>query len=111
MNPHNLYTLLAERILVHEQTLTLPTYNCLYEVSFILSVIYLFMMNCIIGIKLLNYKNIQGYEVIEIYISIVNNDFNMDLNHIVSIKLAFIYCIVLICNISKVLLGIIFGCN
>ena len=33
MNPHNLYTLLAERLLVHEESLTLPTYNCLYEVS------------------------------------------------------------------------------
>lgn len=32
MNPHNLYTLLAERLLVHEETLTLPTYNCLYEI-------------------------------------------------------------------------------
>ncbi|XP_076065007.1 neurobeachin-like [Oratosquilla oratoria] len=32
MNPHNLYTLLAERLLIHEETLTLPTYNCLYEI-------------------------------------------------------------------------------
>ncbi|XP_071535311.1 neurobeachin isoform X2 [Panulirus ornatus] len=32
MNPHNLYTLLAERLLVHEETLTLSTYNCLYEI-------------------------------------------------------------------------------
>lgn len=33
MSPHNLYTLLAERILLNEETLTLPTYNVLYEVS------------------------------------------------------------------------------
>lgn len=32
MSPHNLYTLLAERILLNEETLTLPTYNVLYEV-------------------------------------------------------------------------------
>lgn len=33
MSPHNLYTLLAERLLLNEETLTLPTYNVLYEVS------------------------------------------------------------------------------
>ncbi|KAL1129748.1 hypothetical protein AAG570_012692, partial [Ranatra chinensis] len=32
MSPHNLYTLLAERILLNEETLTLPTYNVLYEI-------------------------------------------------------------------------------
>lgn len=32
MSPHNLYTLLAERLLLNEETLTLPTYNVLYEV-------------------------------------------------------------------------------
>ncbi|KAF2368096.1 protein of unknown function DUF4704 [Trinorchestia longiramus] len=31
MNPHNLYTLLAERLLAHDEALDLPTYNCLYE--------------------------------------------------------------------------------
>lgn len=35
MSPHNLYTLLAERLLLNEETLTLPTYNVLYEVKFI----------------------------------------------------------------------------
>lgn len=38
MSPHNLYTLLAERLLLHEDSLTLPTYNVLYEVSVILAV-------------------------------------------------------------------------
>jgi hypothetical protein len=33
MSPHNLYTLLAERLLLNEETLTLPTYNVLYEAS------------------------------------------------------------------------------
>lgn len=33
MSPHNLYTLLAERLLMHEDCLNLPTYNALYEVS------------------------------------------------------------------------------
>jgi hypothetical protein len=33
MSPHNLYTLLAERLLMHEDSLTLPTYNVLYDVS------------------------------------------------------------------------------
>lgn len=32
MSPHNLYTLLAERLLMNEDTLTLPTYNVLYEI-------------------------------------------------------------------------------
>lgn len=32
MSPNNLYTLLAERLLLNEETLTLPTYNVLYEV-------------------------------------------------------------------------------
>lgn len=32
MSPHNLYTLLAERLLMNEETLTLPTYNVLYEI-------------------------------------------------------------------------------
>ncbi|XP_015604572.1 neurobeachin isoform X4 [Cephus cinctus] len=32
MSPHNLYTLLAERILLNEETLSLPTYNVLYEI-------------------------------------------------------------------------------
>jgi hypothetical protein len=33
MSPYNLYTLLAERLLLNEETLTLPTYNVLYEVN------------------------------------------------------------------------------
>lgn len=33
MSPHNLYTLLAERLLLNEETLSLPTYNVLYEVA------------------------------------------------------------------------------
>lgn len=32
MSPHNLYTLLAERLLIHEESLSLPTYNVLYEI-------------------------------------------------------------------------------
>lgn len=32
MSPHNLYTLLAERLLLYEESLTLPTYNVLYEI-------------------------------------------------------------------------------
>lgn len=32
MNPHNLYTLLAERLLLNTETLTLATYNVLYEI-------------------------------------------------------------------------------
>lgn len=32
MSPHNLYTLLAERLLLNEETMTLPTYNVLYEI-------------------------------------------------------------------------------
>ncbi|KAF4532523.1 hypothetical protein B566_EDAN010815 [Ephemera danica] len=32
MSPHNLYTLLAERLLLNEEALTLPTYNVLYEI-------------------------------------------------------------------------------
>ncbi|XP_053976411.1 neurobeachin isoform X10 [Hylaeus volcanicus] len=32
MSPHNLYTLLAERLLLNEETLSLPTYNVLYEI-------------------------------------------------------------------------------
>ena len=31
MSPHNLYTLLAERLLLYEESLSLPTYNVLYE--------------------------------------------------------------------------------
>lgn len=33
MSPFNLYTLLSERLMLHEETITLPTYNVLYEVS------------------------------------------------------------------------------
>merc|ERR1712106_685950 len=32
MNPHNLYSLLVEKLLVHESCLTLPVYNVLYEI-------------------------------------------------------------------------------
>lgn len=32
MSPHNLYTLLSERLLLYEESLTLPTYNVLYEI-------------------------------------------------------------------------------
>ncbi|XP_050512606.1 neurobeachin isoform X2 [Diabrotica virgifera virgifera] len=32
MSPYNLYTLLAERLLLNEDTLSLPTYNVLYEI-------------------------------------------------------------------------------
>ncbi|KAJ8949535.1 hypothetical protein NQ318_005097, partial [Aromia moschata] len=32
MSPHNLYTLLAERLLLNEDILSLPTYNVLYEI-------------------------------------------------------------------------------
>ncbi|XP_050442787.1 neurobeachin isoform X2 [Adelges cooleyi] len=32
MSPFNLYTLLAERLMLHEETITLPTYNVLYEI-------------------------------------------------------------------------------
>ncbi|CAH0560209.1 unnamed protein product [Brassicogethes aeneus] len=32
MSPHNLYTLLAERLLLNEESLSLPTYNVLYEI-------------------------------------------------------------------------------
>lgn len=31
MSPHNLYTLLAERLMMFEESLSLPTYNVLYE--------------------------------------------------------------------------------
>ena len=37
MSPHNLYTLLAERLLLNEDSLTLPTYNVLYEVRVLCS--------------------------------------------------------------------------
>lgn len=32
MSPHNLYTLLAERLLLYEESLSLPTYNVLFEI-------------------------------------------------------------------------------
>mgnify|MGYP001363413779 CR=1 FL=1 len=32
MNPHNLYSLLVEKLLVHDTHLTLPVYNVLYEI-------------------------------------------------------------------------------
>ncbi|XP_025413639.1 neurobeachin isoform X3 [Sipha flava] len=32
MSPYNLYTLLSERLMLHEETITLPTYNVLYEI-------------------------------------------------------------------------------
>lgn len=32
MNPNNLYTLLIERLLEREETLTVATYNVLYEI-------------------------------------------------------------------------------
>ncbi|XP_044255551.1 neurobeachin isoform X9 [Tribolium madens] len=32
MSPHNLYTLLSERLLLNEDVLTIPTYNVLYEI-------------------------------------------------------------------------------
>ncbi|XP_058978116.1 neurobeachin isoform X6 [Musca domestica] len=32
MSPHNLYTLLAERLLLYEESLSMPTYNVLYEI-------------------------------------------------------------------------------
>ncbi|XP_055302304.1 neurobeachin isoform X7 [Sitodiplosis mosellana] len=32
MSPHNLYTLLAERLLLYEESLSLPTYNVIYEI-------------------------------------------------------------------------------
>lgn len=41
MSPHNLYTLLSERLLQSEDSLSLPTYNVLYEVSNSLFIIHL----------------------------------------------------------------------
>ena len=32
MNPHNLYSLLVEKLLQHESCLSLPVYNVLYEI-------------------------------------------------------------------------------
>ena len=32
MNPHNLYSLLVEKLLQHEASLSLPVYNVLYEI-------------------------------------------------------------------------------
>lgn len=32
MSPYNLYTLLAERLLLHEESLSLPIYNVLFEI-------------------------------------------------------------------------------
>lgn len=32
MSPHNSYTLLAERLLLYEESLSLPIYNVLYEI-------------------------------------------------------------------------------
>ncbi|CAH1724101.1 unnamed protein product [Aphis gossypii] len=32
MSPYNLYTLLSERLMLNEETITLPTYNVLYEI-------------------------------------------------------------------------------
>lgn len=32
MSPHNLYTLLAERLLLYEESLSLPIYNVLFEI-------------------------------------------------------------------------------
>ncbi len=32
MNPHNLYTLLIERLLQREESLSVATYNVLYEI-------------------------------------------------------------------------------
>ena len=32
MNPHNLYSLLVEKLLQHEPSLSLPVYNVLYEI-------------------------------------------------------------------------------
>jgi len=32
MNPHNLYTLLTDRLLQREETLSVATYNVLYEI-------------------------------------------------------------------------------
>ena len=32
MNPHNLYSLLVEKLLHHESSLSLPVYNVLYEI-------------------------------------------------------------------------------
>lgn len=47
MSPHNLYTLLAERLLLHEESLSLPTYNVLYEVKYTpRTSIYPFTMKC-----------------------------------------------------------------
>lgn len=33
MIPYNLHSLLAERLMLNEETLSLPTYNVLYEVT------------------------------------------------------------------------------
>lgn len=41
MSPYNLYTLLSERLMLHEETITLPTYNVLYEVC----------MKCLVVLK------------------------------------------------------------
>lgn len=32
MAPNNLYTLLSEKLIMHEETLSLSTYNALYEI-------------------------------------------------------------------------------
>lgn len=53
MSPFNLYTLLSERLMLHEETITLPTYNVLYEVSIERYIFLIFViLNC--GLIIMN---------------------------------------------------------
>lgn len=45
MIPYNLHSLLAERLMLNEETLSLPTYNVLYEVSLPFYLLMFFTFN------------------------------------------------------------------
>ena len=57
MSPHNLYTLLAERLLLNEESLGLATYNVLYEVSALNSLIRALIIQFLSDLSYKNYSN------------------------------------------------------
>ena len=61
MSPHNLFSLLAERLMLHSSTITINTYNVLFEVRILLQKISFYRGSAIFlysGVSQINWGNV-----------------------------------------------------
>lgn len=70
MSPYNLYTLLSERLMLHEETITLPTYNVLYEVSITHEYMFMYMDVDFVDNHVM--ENVNNYQPILLLLYLTN---------------------------------------